>query len=103
MNRANFGKIKTKDRNFHARGSRDFGKIRLKIEGGGGGCLGVKIEILPQLLMSLLRLHQIDFVFPVKGWLSFCPIFEEKKRNLVIRFFFRGDQTVIQIFERRSG
>ncbi len=31
VKRANFGKIKTKDRNFHAR---YFGKIRLKIEGG---------------------------------------------------------------------
>ncbi len=39
VKRANFGKIKTKDRNSHARDSRDFGKIRLKIE--GGGCLGV--------------------------------------------------------------
>ncbi len=35
VKRANFGKIKTKDRNSHARDSRDFGKIRLKIEGGG--------------------------------------------------------------------
>ncbi len=60
MKRANFGKIKTKDRNFHARSSRDFGKIRLKIEGGGGGGVSgsifilLEIEILPQLLMSLL-------------------------------------------------
>ena len=38
VKRADFGKIKTKDRNFPAR---DFGKIRLKIEGGGAGCLGV--------------------------------------------------------------
>ncbi len=35
VKRANFGKIKTKDRNFHAGDSRDFGKIRLIIEGGG--------------------------------------------------------------------
>ncbi len=35
VKRANFGKIKTKDRNCYARNSRDFGKIRLKIEGGG--------------------------------------------------------------------
>ncbi len=34
--RANFGKIKTKDGNFHAH---DFGKIGLKI--GEAGCLGV--------------------------------------------------------------
>ncbi len=27
-----------------------------------------------------IRLHQIDFVFPVKGWLGFCLIFE-KRRN----------------------
>ena len=39
VKRANYGKYKTKDRNFLARDSRDFGKIRLKIE--GGGCLGV--------------------------------------------------------------
>ncbi len=58
----NFGKIKTKDRNFCAR---YFGKIGLKIEGGGVSesiFSLLKIEILRQLLMSLLiRLH---YLFP---------------------------------------
>ncbi len=39
VKRANFGKIKTKDRNLHARKCRDFGKTGLKIE--GRGCLRV--------------------------------------------------------------
>ena len=36
VKRADFGKIRTKDRIFHVQ---DFGKIGLKI--GGGGCLEV--------------------------------------------------------------
>ena len=43
MKRANFGKIKTKDRNFHARECRDFGKIGLKIEGGRGVSRGLSL------------------------------------------------------------
>ncbi len=35
VKRANFGKFKTKDKNVHAPECRDFGKIGLKIDGGG--------------------------------------------------------------------
>ncbi len=35
------------------------------------------------------RLHQIDFVFPVKGWLGFCLIFEKKTKFNKMRYFVK--------------
>ncbi len=39
-----------------------------------------------------MRLHQIDFEFPVKGWLGFHPIFLGKNiiENIFVRNFFSG-------------
>ena len=31
--------------------------------------------------LDFLRLHEIDFVFPVKGWLGFCLILEKKQNS----------------------
>ena len=44
--RADFGKIRTKDRNFHVR---DFGKIRLKIGRGG----------VPRSIFSLVKIANL--------------------------------------------
>ncbi len=53
MKRADFGKIRTKDRNSHVR---DFGKIGLKIGGVSRSIFSlVKITNLPQLLMPFIN------------------------------------------------
>ena len=59
-------------------------------------------ESITQAVVPNIRLHQIDFVFPVEGWLGFCPNVEEKKQKprkclyYFVNFFKEKNGTTLQ-------